>query len=1633
MSKPLLISVAVLAGIGVLLREAAPDGWMLPLAGRLLLLGLLVVAAIATGLGRGTRGVRAWVRLCLLALGVATTFRLIDRPLDPEEWRRREDARFLRRFELTQKALAEIDTFARGLAHEARTLLSDSVSAPVPADRRARLFESLERLVVGADNSWVDPRGIGVQLFDANGDLLAWTRSARPFESGSRLTRLGQGSRPAYFRRSGIYTLFSVEARDGPHGKAVGGVGPDSIPGSSGAGRVRVLVDLPVEVHYPIRNRYLQSRSLAERLSSDGIELVFQFDVPAVPPYLTSRDLELQGDEARGIRGWGLLRDSEGKPLVLCTLSGLPYGDEVEAAAGGAERAMRMALVLAVIFAWLGLRSALGVHRHGWMQRLRASPALPIVALWSVRAVLALFEVPASFGDGSLVNPASFAMVGFGGMLRSPLDFLLTSLTVAATAALLFLDAARRAGLRHTSAEARGSATGRAAFATLLAAFAVVLGVWGAFVFLGRVAADSNPHLLGSQLDLLSPAVLGLELAILVGSASWLALVAMAVHALPGRRVPLPAAAAAAIAVGLFLAWQVTGVTAAVGMAVLLGGFGLRTLLRDQRFTSFGLASFTLVALTSILASDAIQHQYLRANQERVHEKAEAIVGTGDELRRFVLDDLLQRVQTDPILQRALDPQIDAERGGLAFTIWAGSMLSHLGYSCEVRVYDAAGQLASDFAVDMPAGPEDPARDLLEEVRAASDPVVHSSEEPGAAVTQRAYRGGAAVRSDDARRELGTVLVTLPYAEASLDLAANPRTRTPEVLRNTQAQGIGPRVDESEKLVLAWIEKGFVVQSSTPYLDVGVAPEHPAPGTWARLRLLSGDHLVTAVPAGERTLLAGFRLETALDRMLEWAQIASFSFAVTMLVLLCFWAIVRVAGAANRLPPLLVPKRLGFQQKLMVAFLVVALLPSVVLSLATHDIMRDRAVRRNRDATLDKVRAADAALADLVRRDLEAVRESEYLRSVLAESEAPPVRDIGHLEFSQIMAFRGDGRIILDETLSNLSDEEARSFVQGAPRSVFASRDGKFLCLGAIEKVWFSPTEGMNDVASDAEPYYVFYRRRLTDRMLRNLAPILGADISGFLGPDLAVSSQKSLAVAGLLPALVPPQAFTRVQLRENRYAVIEESTGRQRYFAGYLPLENARGVRIGALAVSQLLQPDEFATEVERTRELVLGLSTLMFVLTLLLGVFFAARIFNPVRSLIEGTRRIAGGDLGFRLHARSSDEIGELERSFNEMTSRLQETRWALEERRRYLEAVLGNIGSGVVATDADGRITAVNPAAYRILRLPPGALEGRMWSELAETGGQDSLAQFWRRLAAAPGGEVVEVPVFGLGASASAAVASTVETSRAAAGAADGQVLERLTLRVIVTDLLPADASAAPLGRVAIFEDVTELIRSKKLSAWAEMARQVAHEIKNPLTPMKLSAQFMQQAFSDRSDKFPQIFEDGMATIVEQVESLRRIATEFSNFGRVQKLHPHPLELAELLRSVTAPYNHIPGLEVELQDGAADGLRVLGDDDGLRRVFRNVLENAREAMGGRGRITVSVERSPGDRVQVRITDHGPGISPDVAARLFEPYFSTKSTGTGLGLAISRSIIEELGGTMQLANRPDGGAEANITLVLC
>jgi signal transduction histidine kinase len=1580
--------LAILAGAALLVAETRPGAhWDLPTAGRIAL-GAVLVATALTRMRAPRSRERLWTAACALALAAAAMLPTVLRPAAPEAWRAHEEARVRARFEAARAVLRALEGEARELGAEAGALLADS-SAATPESRAAQ-FEALSRLLANRRTRHAAVGGAGIQLFDPQGELLAWAGTPRSLATGVRLTRIGSGAQPLYFRRSGVHTVLCFEASD---------------PDTSGPGRVRVLVDVPVEVHYRIHNRFLQSRSVVEELSGDGVDIQLSYDAPRVPPYLTHQDLELVGDEAQGVRGTGVIRDSTGLPLVLCRLSGTPHRYAIEASRRRLQLVQRGLVLLAWLLGWVAVGGGLA---RRWRGVPLANPGLAILALWSTRILLAQLDLPPSRSAGGVLDPATLAMGGFGGILRSPFDLLLSSLVAASTAALLFLAAVRREPEDPRRARRLGP---------LLAAIPVAAAVWAAFGFVRRVASDSNPHLMGAQLDLLSPPVLAIEIGLLLVTASLLAVALLAAHALAGSRPSKTASLAATLVVLGILAPLTSRVTAGAGAALLLAGLGLRSLLRDARFTSFGIACFVHAGLVATLASDAMHREAFRTRQTRAQEVAVALLGPGDPVRRFAFEDMLQKVASDPAIASVVRGGEGGETSALAFELWAQSLLSHLSYACLVQVFDAEQRLASEFVVDMPAGSAEETRDLLVQAGAAAGPVLAPD---SVAAGGEIERGAVALRHPGTSAISGFVHVAMAGTPSSLEVAANPRTRTPELLRNLQEEGVGPRVDEAERLLLAWIERGFVVQSSTPYLEVGQGAAGARPGGWETLRLVNGDYRVTLIPTGDRALLAGFRLATPLDRLLEWTQIASFNLALVLAALVVFVFAVRVTGATRRLPLLLVPKRLGFQQKLMIAFLVVSLLPSGVLSVATRDIMRERSERRNRDAALAKARAAEAALGDLVRRDLEAIRDSEYLHAVLEENAIPPARDFGELEQSQITVFRGDGGVILDETLSNLSNEAARAFVRLPPGRVFAVRHPRDLYLGILEKVWFSPTQGVGATGPEAQPYYVFFRRRLTDRILRNLAPILGSDISGFLGPNLVISSQKSLATAGLLPALVPPQAYAHVLLRQNRYAVVEESVGQQRYFAGYLPLVDVQGERIGALAVSQLLQPDEFAVEVERTREIVLGLSTLMFALTLVLGVFFATRIFDPIRSLIEGTRRIAGGDLGFRLRARSGDEIGELERSFNAMTSRLQDARQALEERRRYLEAVLGNIASGVVATDGAGRVTAANPAAYRILRAAPGGLEGRSESELAaEAGG---VAAFWRRLVAAPEGEVVEIPVLGPG-----------------AGAATGpEPVERLTLRVIVTDLLPAGEGGATaterLGRVAIFEDVTELIRSKKLSAWAEMARQVAHEIKNPLTPMKLSAQFMEQAYRDRSPKFPRIFAEGMATIIEQVESLRRIAAEFSSFGRVQKLEPQPLDLEPLLRGVLGPYRGIEGLDVAIADGAAAaGVRVLGDAEGLRKVFRNVLENAREAMGGRGRIAVAVELAVHDRVRVRVADEGPGISGEAATRLFEPYFSTKSTGTGLGLAISRSILEELGGTITLANRPEGGTEVSVTLVRC
>jgi two-component system nitrogen regulation sensor histidine kinase NtrY len=470
----------------------------------------------------------------------------------------------------------------------------------------------------------------------------------------------------------------------------------------------------------------------------------------------------------------------------------------------------------------------------------------------------------------------------------------------------------------------------------------------------------------------------------------------------------------------------------------------------------------------------------------------------------------------------------------------------------------------------------------------------------------------------------------------------------------------------------------------------------------------------------------------------------------------------------------------------------------------------------------------------------------------------------------------------------------------------------------------------------------------------------------------------------------------------------------------------------VGAISVPVVFREGEDGGGVEWTSAAISYLIVIVICAIFIFGLLLARSISKPIHQLIRGTLKIGSGDLSFTIPKPSDDEIGDLVTSFNRMTAALAKSRKALSERKRYIETIIGNVGAGIISTDRGGRIDTFNAAASGILGLKSRNARGR------------DARRVLRRVGAAGLAEVLD-EVGGQKEVAGKEVVFTAKDGRSA------------TLRAVAT--VVGGPRRRLMGKVIVFEDVTELIRSKKLVAWSEMARQVAHEIKNPLTPMKLSAQHLLQARRDRADDFDRVLEESVGTIVEQIESLRRIAVEFSQFSRMPERNPVWLDIGAVVEESLSQYERVVGGAVEIVKHIESGIpKVRVDRDEAKRVFVNVVENAIQAMpdggkleiccgkakqrragrrsrsrdsGARYEITVSSRESgigPQDFVEVAFSDTGKGITGANAEKLFEPNFSTKSRGTGLGLAICKGIMDAYGGEIVIESKEGVGTRVSI-----
>jgi nitrogen fixation/metabolism regulation signal transduction histidine kinase len=438
-----------------------------------------------------------------------------------------------------------------------------------------------------------------------------------------------------------------------------------------------------------------------------------------------------------------------------------------------------------------------------------------------------------------------------------------------------------------------------------------------------------------------------------------------------------------------------------------------------------------------------------------------------------------------------------------------------------------------------------------------------------------------------------------------------------------------------------------------------------------------------------------------------------------------------------------------------------------------------------------------------------------------------------------------------------------------------------------------------------------------------------------------------------------------------------------------------------------------------------------LMFNLTLLLvlllsvlmsiwGAFVAARtLVAPIQALVEGTRAVARGDFTTRLPLTSRDEVGFLVSSFNEMTQRLAEAREAarksreqVENERSYLGAVLTRLSSGVVSFNAALVLKTANPTASAILETDLHQYMGRSLVGLAK---EDSLlGQF-------------------------------VAACRRHLDAEDKEWREEMVLQsaggrrifMVSCAMLPSTGEVPP-GRVLVFDDLTLLIDAQRDAAWGEVARRLAHEIKNPLTPIQLAAERMRRRYLGvLKGEDADVMDRATNTIVQQVEAMKSMVNAFSEYARAPLLEMSAFDLNTLVREVVELYR-VREADMQVTMELDPALPPIHADAGrVRQILHNLLKNAHEALEGRqdGQVRISshyFRRSGEALAEVTVEDNGPGFDPVILGKAFEPYVTSKTKGTGLGLAIVKKLTEEHGGNIRLQNRAEGGAQIMIRLPL-
>ncbi len=404
--------------------------------------------------------------------------------------------------------------------------------------------------------------------------------------------------------------------------------------------------------------------------------------------------------------------------------------------------------------------------------------------------------------------------------------------------------------------------------------------------------------------------------------------------------------------------------------------------------------------------------------------------------------------------------------------------------------------------------------------------------------------------------------------------------------------------------------------------------------------------------------------------------------------------------------------------------------------------------------------------------------------------------------------------------------------------------------------------------------------------------------------------------------------------------------------------------------------------------------LSLIIIFLALWASMKISQEITYPLRELVQATNKVAKGDLKVKILTKSSDEIGLLVNSFNEMIEKLDKAYLQLEERNMLLERILSNIISGIIFIDNKGLILTINKAGEKILQISKEDIENKHYENILNYITSDELKEFIKKIS--------QERIYEIERNLNVKIRE-----------------QNKIIKARIISLRDSSQDSAS-GIMVVFDDITEIVKAQKAMAWEEVARRLAHEIKNPLTPIKLATERLIKKWKNKDEDFDKVFEKSTKIIISEVESLKNLINSFQRFGKLPEIKKEPVNPVSLIEEVVELYKGYKNVSIHIST-SGDIREVHLDPQEFKRVLVNIIDNAIQAMNGKGEITISVKLN--NSLLIEVADNGPGIDDETKEKLFLPYFSKSKEGTGLGLAIARKIVKEHDGKIYVKdNKPRG-----------